>query len=227
MIGRVAFPLFFLLIGRNESRRLSWSLIRSAVIIQSVFWITSYLYKYDLRQINILPAAIIVKYLLSHWVPFLKSNIIRYTMPNISSISIDKIIKMTIVVACIIGIPWTHSRIEYGSMTLWVALLGSSIKHYKHDQWYITCMSILVIYGLYSINHQFWFSPLQWTIIVRWWISWIIAVVALSYSNTSLKSWSTYRNNTILRVSRYAVQIYVIHVLILLGIVVAKRAMGG
>lgn len=64
MIGRWSFPLFFMLIGWNKSTRIGAGLIFCAVAVQGVLRGVSFFKGYDLRQLNILPAAILVKLLI-------------------------------------------------------------------------------------------------------------------------------------------------------------------
>lgn len=211
VIGRVSFPLFFLLIGRNGSHRISWSLLWSAVIIQSILWITSYLYGYSLRQINILSAAVLCKLLL--WVRswFLINQ------------KVKKRLLAGVVVLCMLAASGTHQRIEYGTMTLGMVLMGRAMRLYKNDRLYLVSIGLVALYGLIIVNYQFWFTTTQRSIIVWWWISWMISMWVLSYTNFSMRSPSVHRNNIITWVSRYALQIYIVHFVLLLLIVTMRR----
>lgn len=257
MIGRVAFPLFFLLIWWNGSSRIWLSLIIWAILIQGTLRALSYVKWYPLRQLNILPAAIIVKLLLGvgivmrKWLIDAIGTITRDAIDaptlGLGTVALDTInekvpsvkvvhdtvtkwvfniagfIILTVLIAtCSLLVDATKTRIEYGTMVLGTALLGVLLKHYKR-RWIVLWVPILLsLWGLREINANFQFSPEQRSFIVVCWIIWILFVRSMSYRNRSMRLFRLW-DQFILFLSKYAVWIYVIHFLVLLGVMFVLR----
>lgn len=255
-IGRLSFPIFFLLIGRNGSPRIGSDLIRWAIVVQGTMRWASYRGSYNLRQLNILPTAILVKLIIhglkqtwqtittiiwrrirktintsTYWlwnialdtvtnqIPWGK-NIIEQTQYRSQWIVLGTIwfiAGVLLLLWCIISIPWTHTRVEYGSMSLGTALLWWLIRTYKSWRIVLWIPVVLGIRWLVRINHDFPF-PDSWRqlIIIAWFITFFI-IRRLSYHNQSIKWWST-RNKVILWFSASSVRLYVIHFLLLFGV---------
>lgn len=256
MIGRFAFPLFFLLIGWNQSSKVWLSLIIAAIVIQGSLWYLSRFHEYDLRQLNILPAAIIVKLLMGsgistrNWITHKAKQItglridasslgmgttalesVGKNVPGANALSqklriyVSKTVWLVLltwmIAVCLIIIPRTKDYIEYGSMTLGMALMGLILRKYTSRRFVIWIPIILSLYGLKKINIDFPFDQNQRTIVYILWILWIISVRAMSYRNSSLR-FNLIWDKLILLLSKYAVWVYVIHFLILLGIRVVR-----
>lgn len=256
MVGRAAFPLFFLLIGRNQSSRIWLSLIISAIIIQGTLRTLSYVKWYDLRQLNILPAAIIVKLLmgrgkLARWslighaktigrtaldaptfglgtvaldaatahVPGIKP--LQSTVSNLIIRASWFILITLLITSCSLLVAYTKWGVEYGAMTLGMALLGLTLRQYK--SWRpILCIPIaLALRGLKTVNSDFKFTDNQRLFVYGFWILWVISVRAMSYHNKPLRLVRLW-DQIILFLSKYAVWIYVFHFLVLMGIVLIK-----
>ena len=219
-IGRMAFPLFFLLIWRNESKKIWLSLIIGACLVQGTLRFLSFRDWIDLWQLNILPAAIIVKLLLNgllHIWNRLKKFITSETWLSV----ITLFAWLSIAVLCVLILPYSREYIEYGSMVLGTAIIGRLVKLY-HKQWRAMCLLIWVSFRWRArINNNFPFDKEQ-----------RISVYAMRAINIALIRYMSKKNsvlhigsfdNLILFISKQAVRIYVIHFLALMWVVFLKN----
>ena len=256
VIWRWSFPLFFMLIGWNKSTRIGFWLIFCALVVQGTLRGVSFFRGYDLRQLNILPVAILVKLLIGVIQSFSKWVVRKWTW--VTKLAIDgysfglwtqvldamdavpgvkKIKKATLyyllrtlglvgLIGLMVGlyflIPMSRDYVEYGTMTLWMALLGLAIRQYKSWWWILWLPMTIGFFGLKSINSLFPFSDSQRVVTYIGWIVWIITIRVLSYHNYSIKKFII-RDKFVLFLSRYAVWIYVFHFLWLLARVVIKQ----
>ena len=120
-------------------------------------------------------------------------------------------------------IPASKVYIEYGSMTLGMALLGLSIRQYKSWRRILWLPMALGFLGLKSVNSAFPFSNTQRIVAYIGWIAGMISIRTLSYKNYSMKKFAL-RDSFVLFLSKYAVWIYVLHFLGLLVRIVIKQS---
>lgn len=211
MIGRIAFPLFFFLIGWNGSSRIDWSLRICAIVIQSSMRYLSVIWSYNLWQLNILPVAIIVKY--GIW----------YIKKTSSILPIQPL--TFFLLTSIILTPFTQDFMEYGLMwfvmaivwlySKWFISQSKQNRHYKH----IGIIWLWIIW-LIIVNHSFPFSIYQWILIICSWIA-TLSVSSFCDLNKDLRFHNSI-DNIVLFMSNYAVRIYCLHFLIFLAIVISK-----
>lgn len=222
-IGRIAFPLFFLLIGRNKSSKIATSLIIAAVLVQGTLWFLSITQWYDLWQLNILPAAIITKLALQY-IPVLAKYIARVTKrdritisSHVSQETISIVGWSTVMIACLLLVPYTHTRIDYGSIVLSTAIAGKLFREY-HKQWQSLLVPIvLCFWWRIIINQAFPLEQHQRILVYGARTLSIVAIVFMSRNNVVIRT-HTMRDKLMLWCSNYAVHIYILHFLGLLGI---------
>ncbi|MFA7284665.1 MAG: TraX family protein [Candidatus Absconditabacterales bacterium] len=222
-IGRIAFPLFFLLIGRNKSSKIAVSLIIAAVLVQGTLRFFSATQGYDFRQLNILPAAIITKLVLQY-IPILTKHIAQFigldrTMipSSIPQETVSVIGRSIVMIACLLLVPYTHTRVDYGSVVLSTAIAGKLLRDY-HEQWRLLLLPIALCFGGWIIiNQAFPLDTYQWVLVYTARICSIVAVLYMSKHNTAIRIYGIW-NKLILWCSDYAVRIYILHFLGLLRI---------
>lgn len=220
MIWRRAFPVFFFLIGRNWSSRISYSLMFRACFIQWVLRWTSYFQWYDLRQLNILPVAILVKLFL--W----------YVHHREESGTNSIVLFIFLILFTALSPLWKWFM-EYGLMWFALALFGYIVKQ-KEIIWskWISLAACISLIGCIAINHQFPFNAIQWIIVICWWfVIWYIVYTRDLYSTwvysdtiNHQSRWANVVKKTVLRISNNAVWIYVIHFSLLLSIVIMRKS---
>ena len=257
VIWRWSFPLFFMLIGWNKSTRIGGGLIFCALAVQGVLRGVSYFKGYDLRQLNILPAVILVKLFIwvlqsfSKWVVRKGTGVTKQaidiysyglgnkvldamdTVPGVKTIKkttlyyLLRTLWLLGIVALMVGlyflIPASKEFVEYGTMTLGMALLGLTIRQYKSWRRILWLPMTLGFFGLKSVNSSFPFSNTQRIVAYVGWIAWMISIRVLSYKNYSMKKFAL-RDAFVLFLSKYAVWIYVLHFLGLLARIVIKQS---
>lgn len=247
MIGRRAFPVFFFLIGRNGSSRISHSLIFRACFIQWALRWTSYFQWYDLRQLNILPVAILVKLFLWYVRRYQKiETVIQDNSTQESIINAEESrdlenkvrSKQTIILIFLLILftalsPFWKWALEYGLMWFAMALFGYIVKQ-KEIIWskWVSLSACISLIGCIAINHQFPFDAIQWIIVICWWfvIWYIVCTLDLYsiwiYSDTinHQSRWTNVVKKTVLWMSNNAVWIYVIHFSLLLSIVIMRKS---
>ncbi len=229
VIGRMAFPLFFLLIGRNTSRNISRSLMIAAVFVQWALRYLSYVHGYDFRQLNILPAAIIVKFLMGR-LPSAGERLLRKSNWIVDQLMSVLVLKKTIafvgwtilIIICLLLIPTTKQAVEYGSMVLCIAIVGRMIRQYRTWRLLIRIPLVCYFWWLYLINHDFPFTQNQRNIVYVLRIINIIWLWKLSKHNFSIRI-NFLRDRFVLLFSQYAVRVYIFHFLGLLAIAILRR----
>lgn len=210
VIWRLSFPLFFLLIGRNGSSRIDRSLIISACIIQWSMRGLSIRKWYDLRQLNILPVAIGVKFIL--W--WMRNNLKENTTRNYFKLLLLLVISVALT-------PLSQWVFEYGLMGLAMAIVWYMGKQYNRDHIiFFVATLVLSIFWLMIVNRHFPFSSIQWASIILFWSFYIYWFFYTDIKKV-LKI-GTMSDNLILWISSNAVWIYLIHFLLLLSLVVFK-----
>jgi hypothetical protein len=210
IIWRTAFPLFFLLIGRNQSYNIWLSLIICAIAIQCSLRWANLVKWFNLRELNILPAAIIVKR--SMW--FLHTYIQRNEKMKLMML-------MSALLISTLSVAFTKWVVEYGSMIFWMAIMGYVMRSYYKSWHIIITASLISLIGLYQANNLFPFTYTQRFRVCWEWIIWYIWVYLMSIQNYPLL-WGKIRNTCILTISKNAVWIYVVHFLVLLAMVVMR-----
>jgi hypothetical protein len=239
MIWRRAFPMFFFLIGRNWSSHIPHSLMFRACFIQWVLRWTSYLQWYDLRQLNILPVAILVKLFL--WYVHHCEDVGTDNTPTEQSISDNNkaiTVKNPILLFIFLILftalsPLWKWIIEYGLMWFTMAIFGYIVKQKKiiWSKW-VTLAALISLIGCIIINHQFPFNTIQWIIVICWWfVIWYIVYTRDLYSTwiysdtiNHQSKWINVIKKTVLWISNNAVWIYVIHFSLLLSIVIMRKS---
>lgn len=222
MIWRLAFPLFFLLIGRNWSSKVWLSLIIGAAIVQWSLWWFAYFYSVDLRQLNILPAAIIVKLLLGVvWTRESKYKKFVSWIPSSFDWLYVYLSILGIIIACTLLAPNFKEYIEYGTMILGTALTGKVIKSYYQQPLLIIPAILICFWWRMQVNSAFPFNTSQRILVYLLRVFDLFVVRSLSYSNKTIHFNS--HDNLILFISKQAIWIYVIHFILLLGIILTKK----
>lgn len=240
VIGRLAFPIFFFLIGRNGSSRISYELIFLACFIQWILRWASIFMWYHLRQLNILPVAILVKLLL--WcISQSEVLILRYceeaginTIPTKQSIKFTYFLLFLLILFVVLT---TYAKwiMEYGFMWFAMAIFWYMTKNKKiiWSRW-VYSAALLSLIGCIFVNNAFPFSYTQRITVVCWWS--VIWYILYSYNLYSYSTWTELNLPThtvrgfqrsvgmvALWLSNYAVWIYVLHFSILLWIVIIRR----
>lgn len=247
MIWRRSFPIFFFLIGRNWSSRISHSLIFRACFIQWVLRWTSYFQWYDLRQLNILPVAILVKLFLWYIHTYHK-NVIPSDSAKESTteaeesrdlenkvLSNDNMLLIFLTIFTSLSPLWKWIM-EYGLMWFAMAIFGYIVNH-KEIIWskWVSLAAFISLIGCIIINYQFPFSTTQWIIVICWrFVIWYVLCTRDLYSNpiwTGLdpstrpaRGFQGSVGKMVLRISNNAVWIYVIHFSLLLSIVIMRKS---
>lgn len=228
VIGRLAFPVFFFLIGRNGSSRISYELIFLACFIQWILRWASMFMGYNLRQLNILPVAILVKLFLG-WISYIQntkavvSANTDTTEIKSRSFSTDHVILFLLMLIGLALIPRTKDILEYGTVWFIMALFGYSIKNkerFLSEE--LAIFSILSLCSCILINSSFPFTDMQWRVLLIGWI-----VIWYHFITTDLYRTFTapmILQKSIMFLSRYAIRVYIIHFSILLSIVIIRRS---
>lgn len=246
MIGRWSFPVFFFLIGRNGSSRISHSLIFLACFIQWTLRWTSYFQWYNLRQLNILPIAVLVKLFL-WYIHSYNKQVVPSTSAKESTIeakesrnlehkvvSNNNILLIFATVFAVLSPLWKWIM-EYGFMWFSLALFGYMTKQ-KIIIWnkWVTLTALISLIGCIIINHQFPFNTIQWFVVIVWWLClWYIVCTRDLYGNpiwihsnitNHQSTWINIIKKIVLRMSTNAVWIYVLHFSLLLSLVIMRKS---
>lgn len=239
VIGRLAFPIFFFLIGRNGSSRISYELIFLACFVQWILRWASIFMWYNLRQLNILPVAILTKVVL--WC-ISQSKVLtlrHYEEAGINTIPTKQSIKVTYLLLCIMIIfilcsPFAKWIMEYGLIWFVMAIFGYIIRHKEiiWNTWIYSAGSLSLI-SCVTINNSFPFSFIQWLVVITglillWYIFYTTylysSLASRSHSSTSWLSWFWDPvKKIVLWFSTHAVRVYVLHFSILLTIVIFRK----
>ncbi len=216
-IWRRSFPLFLMLIGFNQSSKISRQLRISTIIIQLFLWVITMMWFTDGRQLNILIGIVMTKFIMRY--------IWRWS----------DIVLVIIFVVSIFAIPYTRDIIEYGT-----CILASSIFAVLLSRWipnksgynsnistnyrlkdilkYLSILSasILMVCWFFVVNNDFLFGDIWWMLVIVWWIVSIGFIYKLCRDNFTVKSlvWKKVWN-TIIWINNNAVYIYIIHVIFL------------
>lgn len=203
VIGRISFPLFLLLVGYNASYRSSLSLWSIALLLQWGMYIL-YLFGYIPYPVgNILLAIVVTRVVL--W---------RTTKQPLS-------IQMMIFVLSLVCAPYTYTFIDYGTLSINFGLVGWRMSEYNS-----TCN---LLYKRRQV-------PMIWTIMIAahiifmvftrsFWTHtyWALSAVGLLLfycgmrlyrGNNPLLLWKV-SDSTILRLSKNALVLYIVHAAIL------------
>lgn len=222
-IWRWAFPLFLMLIGYNQSSKISSQLWISTIIIQLFLWIITWLWYIDNWQLNILVGIVITKYLMWY----------------ISKWSDIKLILLFMI--SIFLIPYTIDIVEYGTCIMAIGVFVVLIDRWINNlrdviyTWYkddllmvisnvlnILLISIIMLYGFIAVNNRFNFDENGWILVITGWIISIVCIYILSYNNTSIGVLSQRNNiitknisNLMIYINNNALYVYIIHVILL------------
>lgn len=120
-------------------------------------------------------------------------------------------------IVCLVLVPYTHTRIDYGSIVLSTAIAGKLLKDYHKQRQLLLIPMVLCLRGWIIINQAFPLDNYQWALVYVAWICSIAIIFVMSKNNVAIRINSIW-DNLILLCSNYAVQIYILHFLGLLGI---------
>lgn len=128
VIGRIAFPLFLLLVGFNGSYKRRWSLRSMAIVLQVIIYVGRQQWVIDDPLGNILLAIALTRVILG-----------RTTKQAIWS-------QISIFGASILLAPSTMAYIDYGTLSLSAAMVGARMhtRHRKNRPFMVRSMVIFV-----------------------------------------------------------------------------------
>ena len=212
LIGRVALPLFLFLVGVNGSYGSRWMLWLMVCIVQVPFLIAIEWWWVALAYGNILLSIALVRVLLS--------SLQRYVRDYYWSLAV----LFCLVVGSLILFPWSLEWFDGGMGPLLFALRWYVIVRYPRQYRLHIVMAWVSLVSSYLIQeHVFGFSLFQmnWLAVIYG----LLAVVCfrVGYVNDVMQIWKRWwsrmlwRDRLILLISRYALRIYLIHGLLLVG----------
>lgn len=202
-VGRIAFPLFLFLVWFNRSYRWRWSLWWCALGVQVVLRI-AYVWSFDVDpRINILLAIALVRVML---------HAIQWWS--------DKKRILLFFVALFLY-PFANTLISYGTITIVFALLWYWFA-WQRTSWRLFILMILALltHSVYMLWSEFLWVYTWRQIYALFGVMGILGVsmLLMGRENTVMRT-GYYRDTMVLRTSRHALQLYVVHVVVLMMIV--------
>jgi hypothetical protein len=210
-VGRFAFPIFLFLVGYNHSFRRRWSLWIWAILVQVVLWVwvQQWLGTYGayggVVWLNILVAIALTRVLLG-----LVSKLPWWVVG--------------LFLVWWVLLPYLHTSVEYGTMNIVWACIGyrvrdltSSSESHKNE-------------GSIGRRSLAWWLIAVWLIGQRWltetYFGWEYTLVTRNVLGIGLVLWTMiygnravwfpqYIKQSVLRLSKHALPLYAIHILIL------------
>ena len=200
LIGRLAFPIFLFLVGFNNSFRWRWGLFWRGIGLWAITAGLSLSLGFGNTGANILIVILLARMLMQ----FLEKK---------------KKIWLFILVFGVLASShfWLKARLDYGALGFFFVLRGRLAK--KWESWWWRGLPVLIWLFVQNIQiFDFWVEKLDRMMSMVLWISYLgifISFFALQKSNPSLlrKKW---RNQLILWISRSALVIYGLHIILLI-----------
>ncbi len=188
VVGRLAAPIFFFLIGFSEKRRLEWKLFIPGVLITILSILA-----FDQSRLNILIFFLIVRWLFRHWDPSKTSGSI-------------------LLLLFIILAPFYEVGLlffEYAQIGLFWAIAGRLVfTNSKHSKWWITLSSLATIFWSAQQYELIGEPTLLLCLLIGEFI--ILGVATCIYTRKTFPMPSI-ASTPILLLSRLSLEIYVIH----------------
>lgn len=200
IIWRAAFPLFLFLVWYNHSFKWRPSLWIYGILLQLLMWIWSAYWLIDIWYFNIL---------LAIWFTRVIMNIIQ---------KYDSFIGEAILfIVCWWLLRYVHEYVDYGTISIMFALLGYWIRKYGSTIYMSILIAISVCYHLVFMIFT-WAYGQNISLMTIVWIILFVAMYLMSKRNYDLQTSSHWFNQYISSISRHALEIYIIQIVILGGI---------
>lgn len=200
LIGRVAFPIFLFLVGFNGSFRWRWELFWRGIGLWVITAGLSFSLGFGNTHANILITILLARMLME----FLEKK---------------KKIWLFIMVFLVLAIGhfWLKERLDYGALGFFFVLRGRLAKKWK--SWWWRGFPILIWLFIQNIQvFDFWVEKEECTLILFLWTAYLgifVSFFTLQKSNSSLL-WKKRWNQLILWISRSALVIYGVHIMVLI-----------
>ncbi len=196
VIGRIAFPLFLLLVGYNGSYKSKLHLRVIALLIA--------LGVYGLYGYGILDQVMGIILLVIVATRVLLGRLTKQAFSR----------QIAVWVISIITTPLIYPWVDYGMMAVSFALVGRRMRHYRAPRVLVMRWSTLLVHMGYMIALRH-FPPTTYRALwcVALWLFWIGKY--LYTENTSLRL-TLWRDASILWLSRHALMLYIIHAIVLI-----------
>jgi hypothetical protein len=224
-IGRWAFPVFLFLVWFNGSYKRRTSLWIAALIVEIPMQILMYQYTGSMGAMNILIGIWLCRLFLS----FLSSS---YLLVNKRCWPL--ILLWWWVFFMVFHYWWLQDILDYWGLVFLFGLLGywyspknrekeitSSFSHPLFHLLFliITGLSVFGLHGRTQFETFGTFFTLQDRFLTMvWWLICFSLFIRLTYHNTVLKTGFPLRDGFVLWFSRYALQLYVVHIILLLWV---------
>lgn len=193
--GRIAFPLFLLLVGYNGSYKRRRSLRISAGVIQLFVWVTWLQWIHITPMLNILVAIALTRVFL-WWCTQQSSRM-----------------QLVCFVLSIALFHRTHAFIDYGTLPL---AFGLAWRWLRRVPWIAPKLArslLVMLYITFMILYR-WFPEYTWGYLLWVVVILITAGLFLARENIPISQWVRV-DTTILWISTYALRIYVAHLVLL------------
>lgn len=202
LIGRVAFPIFLFLVGFNGSFRWRWELFWRGIGLWVITAGLSFSLGFGNTHANILITILLARMLME----FLEKK---------------KKIWLFIMVFLVLAIGhfWLKERLDYGALGFFFVLRGRLAK--KWESWWWRGFPILIWLFIQNIQvFDFWVSKWEWMMSIVLWIAYLSVFLSFFALQkiTSPLLWKKWWNKSILWISRSALVIYGVHILILIAL---------
>ncbi len=215
-IGRWAFPVFLFLVWFNHSYGWRWSLWIAALLVEIPMQLFLYHHTWSLSATNILVGIGVVRLFLGWWqsldtkpgINFLPTLLWMWLFVVLHYLWLNELTDYGGMVF-IFGLLWYLSRKIYNTQKLTLPLLLAGIA--------IT-FAVFVLHGLTQLeSFGRMFASSDRTIVLLGWLWLLFWFTFLTKENTSLRIWVVMRDRLILWFSRYALWIYVVHIVWLIA----------
>ena len=198
-IGRFAFPIFLFLVGFNGKYTWSRKVFYSALIVQCVIFYTGP----GSFTLNILFSILLVRGILAHLVSKFQKK--------------DRVFLIFCVLFFACAHPYLSQILDYWSLGFFFALAWMIARYYS---WYFRVVCVVFIWLLVNtqVVFRFWDGSFLNPQVIGLALGFCVLIVLfylLYKNNIPLKTWN-FLDRIILWISRYALWIYVGHILILL-----------
>jgi len=200
IIGRTSFPLFLFLVWYNHSYWWKSSLWIYWTILQMLMWIWSYYWLVDMWYANIL---------LAIWCTI----VIMYITQKHHSLVAEIILYL--VSAWLAR--YTYPYMDYGTLSIVFALLGYWTRKYGNTRLISMMITVSVWYHLFFMHSIANFGD-QSILLAFIWVLLFLVMYMMSKRNYALQASNQQFNQLITTISSYALEIYLIQIVILGGI---------
>ena len=199
LIGRGAAPLFFFITGTARSFRFKWNILGYGLLLT----LTTYLTKNGF-YLNILLNFVLIKLILDHYDPCRSSN--------------WGLFRDFIVLVVFLAV--TYSALEYGTFGILFAFAGRLIAQKNPRGVYWLTATILVYFIVQSLSFAFFYQAIYESIFA---LLCILLWASMFFYHFRDWDWGKFLRLPTLFISRYSLQIYFWHLVILQAVTMAMK----